>query len=154
MALVEWLSDNVWAVWMTLAIVFGVVETLTADLVFLMLAGGALAGVAASLLGAPLAVSALVVAVASAALLGVVRPVARRHVQTAPLVRTGTAALIGSRGRVVEPVDGNGGTIKLGGEIWTARAVDGAGPLAPGTPVSVIRIEGATALVYPAEEIA
>jgi membrane protein implicated in regulation of membrane protease activity len=149
---VEWLSDNVWAVWLTLAIVFGIVETLTLDLVFLMLAGGALAGVAAALLGAPFAVTALVAALASAALLGVVRPVARRHLETAPLARTGAAALVGTMGRVVQVVDAHGGTVKLGGEIWTARAVDGTGPLAPGTTVSVVKIDGATALVYPAEE--
>jgi membrane protein implicated in regulation of membrane protease activity len=149
---VEWLSDNVWAIWLTLALVFGIVETLTLDLVFLMLAGGALAGGAAALLGAPFAVSALVAALASAALLGVVRPIARRHLETAPLARTGTAALIGTTGRVVQAVDAHGGTIKLAGEIWTARAVDGTGPLAPGTAVSVVKIDGATALVFPAEE--
>jgi membrane protein implicated in regulation of membrane protease activity len=149
----DWVGDNAWAIWLGLALICGIVETVTLDLVFIMLAGGALAGAIASLIGAPFVLSALVAIIASAALLGVVRPVARRHLQTPFATRTGVAALVGSRGVVIERVDPDGGLIKLGGEVWTARPYDGIQVIDIGQPVDVVEIRGATALVFPAEAL-
>jgi membrane protein implicated in regulation of membrane protease activity len=93
----------------------------------------------------PLQVAAFVLgAIAS---LAIVRPIARRHMHTPPAIRTGTAALIGSRAVVLQRVDADGGRIKLGGEEWSARAFDEDDVMEPGTRVEVMRIEGATALV-------
>jgi membrane protein implicated in regulation of membrane protease activity len=147
----EWLGDNAWAGWVALALVFGTIETLTLDLVFLMLAGGALAGAVAALLGAGLPLAAIVAIVSSALLLGVVRPVATRHLRTPLETRTGAAALVGSRAVVVERVEPHAGLIKLQGEVWTARPYDGHQVIDVGQPVDVIEIKGATALVYEAE---
>ncbi|MDO5711763.1 MAG: NfeD family protein, partial [Micrococcales bacterium] len=47
----EWLQGNEWAAWLAVALILGVVEAATVDLVFLMLAGGALAGTIAALAG-------------------------------------------------------------------------------------------------------
>ena len=63
-------------------------------------------------------------------------------------IRTGTAALEGAHAIVVERVDGSGGRVKIGGEIWSARAYDGSQVLEPGQQCEVMKIEGATALVY------
>ena len=63
-------------------------------------------------------------------------------------MRTGTAALVGASGVVVEQVDLHGGRVKIGGEVWSARAIDETQVLEPGTPVQVAEIQGATALVY------
>jgi membrane protein implicated in regulation of membrane protease activity len=85
-----------------------------------------------------------------AALLGallVLRPIARRHLRTPLQLRTGTAALIGSPALVMERVDGQGGQVKIGGEIWSARAFDEDQAFEPGTRVEVLKIDGATALV-------
>jgi hypothetical protein len=49
----DWVADNAWVLWLGLALVFGIVETTTLDLVFLMLAGGAVAGAFASVIGLP-----------------------------------------------------------------------------------------------------
>jgi membrane protein implicated in regulation of membrane protease activity len=65
-----------------------------------------------------------------------------------PLLRTGTAALVGAQATVVQRVDSDGGRIKLAGEEWTARAYLDGQVLEPGTRVEVAKIEGATALVY------
>ncbi len=43
------------------------------------------------------------------------------------------------------------GQVKIGGEVWSARAYDETQVLAAGTSVDVIKIEGATALVYGSE---
>jgi membrane protein implicated in regulation of membrane protease activity len=57
------------------------------------------------------------------------------------------AALVGSRAVVLQRVDAHGGQVKIGGEIWTARAYDEDQVLEPGTRVDVLKIDGATALV-------
>lgn len=147
----DWVADNAWVPWLGLALVFGIVETTTLDLVFLMLAGGAVAGAIASVLGLPFLAQALVAIGASAALLGVVRPVAKRHLRQAGSSRTGVAALVGRRAAVVERVDPHGGRVKLAGEIWSARSYDGRSVMEVGASVDVIEIQGATALVYEAE---
>jgi len=78
----------------------------------------------------------------------VLRPIARRHLRQPLALRTGTAALVGAKAVVVERVDTAGGRVKIGGEIWSARAFDESQVLEPGTRVEVAQIEGATALVY------
>lgn len=147
----EWLQDNGWAAWTAVAIGLATIETFSLDLIFIMLAGGAAAGALSAALGAPFVVAALIALASSAALLGVVRPVARRHLRQPLTARTGVEALIGRQGEVLEQVDGIGGQIKLGGEIWSARSYDGSAVIEPGARVDIIEISGATALVFPAE---
>ena len=45
-------------------------------------------------------------------------------------------------------VDKNGGRVKIGGEEWSARAYMPDQVLEAGAEVEVVKIEGATALVY------
>lgn len=148
----DWLGDHDWVAWLGLAFVLGIVETTTVDLIFLMLAGGALAGAAAALLGVdPLWLQIVIAIAVSVALLGFVRPVAKRHLRTSGSTRTGAAALVGRKGVVVETVDAERGLIKLAGEIWTARSYDGTSVIEAGRDVDVIEIQGATALVFDAD---
>lgn len=147
----DWLGENAWAGWLGLAVVLGIVETTTLDLVFIMLAGGALAGAAAAAFGAPLLLQAVVALVATAALLGVVRPVAKRHLRTPLEARTGVAALVGRDALVLEKVDAHSGQVKLAGEIWSARAFDDREVIEPGARVHVVEIDGATAVVFRAD---
>ena len=83
----------------------------------------------------------------SVASLAIVRPIARRHLSMPPHTRTGAAALIGQRALVLERVDGERGMVKIGGEVWTARAYDDDYVIDVGTRVEVVEIRGATALV-------
>ena len=50
--------------------------------------------------------------------------------------------------RIPKDRDATGGRVKIGGEVWSARAFDSAQVLEPGSRVQVAEIEGATALVY------
>jgi len=84
---------------------------------------------------------------AAAASLLVLRPIARRHLHAPAQIRTGTAALLGESAVVLERVDADGGSVKLKGEIWTARAYDEDDVMEPGARVHVMKIDGATALV-------
>ena len=76
------------------------------------------------------------------------RPIARNHLRLPPALRTGAAALVGAKAIVLERVDGSGGRVKIGGEVWSARAYDETQVLEAGAWVEVMKIEGATALVY------
>ena len=136
-----------WVAWAVAAAVLAAGEAATAGLVLgpIALAAAIAAIVAAA--GAGIALQIAMFAIASVAALGVLRPIAMRHMRIPPHVRTGTAALIGTRATVVERVDGQGGRVKIGGEVWSARAYDEDRVIEPGTRVDVLKIEGATALV-------
>ena len=49
---------------------------------------------------------------------------------------------------VLERVDASGGRVKIGDEVWSARAFDERQVIEPGAKVQVGEIEDATALVY------
>jgi membrane protein implicated in regulation of membrane protease activity len=137
-----------WVWWIVAAGVLAVADVVTGGtLILIMIAGGAAAGGLASALGASPALSVGVFALVSVALLGVVRPIARRHMRTPRAARTGVAALVGTEAVVLEAVDGNDGRIKLAGEVWSARAYDGDSVFVVGQRVHVLEIDGATALV-------
>jgi len=148
---VDGLGGYDWAAWVGLAVLLGVVEVTTLDLTFAMLAAGALAGAATGLVIDNLVVQALVALVVAIAMLAVVRPVALRHLRTPLAIRTGTAALVGERGLAIAAVDGQGGQIKLKGELWSARTYDPATVIEAGRNVEVVQIDGATAIVYESE---
>lgn len=136
-----------WLIWLIAAAVFAAAEMLSLDLVLVMFAVGAAIAAVAAGLGLPVILQALVFAVVSLGLLTLVRPVARRHL-TVPKTRTGVAALEGRSALVLEPVDSHSGRVKIGGEVWTARAYDETQRLTPGEHVQVMEIAGATALVW------
>jgi len=139
----------VWLVWGLLAAALAVGEIFTPGLFFLgPVAVAAVAATVVAGLGAPLWIDIAVFAAGSAASLGVLRPIARAHLQMPRAIRTGTAALEGAKAVVLQRVDGMGGRVKIGGEEWTARSYVPNEVYDPGTQVEVAEIEGATALVY------
>jgi membrane protein implicated in regulation of membrane protease activity len=147
----DWVGDNAWLAWVIVALVLAGVEIMTLDLVFVMLAAGAVAGAGAAGLGAALWVQLLVAGLSALAMLVVVRPVALRHLQTPHETRTGIAALVGRQAVVLERVDALTGRVKLAGEVWSARSYDPHAAIEPGTTVDVVQIEGATAIVLSTE---
>jgi membrane protein implicated in regulation of membrane protease activity len=150
----EWLADNWWVVWLGLALVLAAVEAATVDFVFVMLAGGALAGAAAAGLGAPLPIQVVAAVVTAFALLFVVRPVVKRRFMDSETDHgIGSSALIGREAWVLETITETDGRVKLAGEVWSARGPSGSAPLQPGTQVRVIEIRGATVHVAPVEQL-
>jgi membrane protein implicated in regulation of membrane protease activity len=138
---------SAWVIWIVAAGLLAIGEILTLSFFMGPIAIAAVLAAVAALLGAGTAVQMVVFILASIGSLAVLRPVARRHLHTPAKIRTGTAALIGARAVVLERVDRDGGTVKLVGEVWSARAYDEDEVLEPGARVQVIQIEGATALV-------
>lgn len=141
-----------WQWWLLAALVLAIAEEFSFGLVLLMLAGGALAAGIASALGADLVWQIVIAIVVASALLLALRPWLLRHLRTRrKLIETNVTALIGRPAVAVTEVAGDGGRVKIGGEVWTARTATGA-RIATGTPVRVARIDGATAVVEPIEE--
>jgi membrane protein implicated in regulation of membrane protease activity len=136
-----------WVWWLIAAGVLAVGEIATLGFFLGPIAiAAALAGIVA-LIGAGLAAQWIVFIAASLASVLVLRPVARRHMRTPASLRTGTAALVGGPATVVQRVDRDGGQVKIGGEIWSARSYDEDDSFEPGARVEVMKIDGATALV-------
>ena len=136
-----------WVIWMIAAGLLAVGEMFSLSFFLGPIALAAVLAGGVALAGAGLAIQILVFAIASAGSMLLLRPIARRHLHTPMQIRTGTAALIGEHGVVIDRVDCNGGTIKLKGEVWTARTYDEDEVLEPGARAHVLKIEGATALV-------
>jgi membrane protein implicated in regulation of membrane protease activity len=138
-----------WLVWAIAALLLAVGEIFTPGLFFLgPIAFAAVIVAFVSLAGPAVWVQGLVFVGAALASLALLRPIARAHLRMPPALRTGTAALQGARAVVLQRVDQNGGRVKIGGEEWSARAYMPDQVLEPGTEVEVVKIEGATALVY------
>jgi membrane protein implicated in regulation of membrane protease activity len=138
-----------WLAWAIAAVLLAVGEIFTPGLFFLgPVALAAVAAALAAVAGAAVWLQIVVFAAASLASVGLLRPIARAHLRMPPAIRTGTAALEGAHATVLQRVDEHGGRVRIGGEEWSARAYMPDQVIEPGTRVEVVKIEGATALVY------
>ena len=147
------IGEHLWGVWLGLAMLLGVLELFSLDLVLLMLAGGALAGMVAALVGVGLPFQLLAAALASVAMLALVRPNVVKRLRSGPELRIGPEALVGQEGFAVAELSVHGGQIKLAGEIWTARPYDEHEVIPAGAKVQVLQIRGATAYVHQVPEL-
>ncbi|MEV8596303.1 NfeD family protein [Streptomyces sp. NPDC052012] len=140
-----------WFVWLLAAAALGVAEFFTLTLVFGLLAGAALVAAVVAGVGIGLLGQLVALAVAAAAGLLVVRPIALRQMEQSPLTHEGSDALIGKRAEVMQEVTATRGLIKISGEEWSARTLDESHVIPVGALVDVMEIDGATAVVYPRE---
>jgi membrane protein implicated in regulation of membrane protease activity len=138
-----------WVIWAIAAVLLAVGEIFTTGLFFLgPVALAAILAMIVALLGAGAVLQLLVFIGASVASLALIRPIARAHLRMPAELRTGTAALAGARAVVLQRVDTEHGLVRIGGEEWSARAYMDGEVYEPGERVEVVKIEGATALVY------
>ena len=137
-----------WVIWTIAAALLGVGEIISVSFFLGPIALAAAVAAIVAAIGVGVEVQMAVFVIASIASLAFLRPIARRHLHMPARLRTGTSALIGARGVALERIDARGGRVKIGGETWTARAFDEAQVIEPGARVDIVKIEGATALVY------
>jgi membrane protein implicated in regulation of membrane protease activity len=150
--LTDWLGDNAWAIWLTLAFLLAVAEIMSLDLVLIMLAAGALAGsVTAAIAPGAWWLQVLVAIIVSVGSLLMLRPTLMRKVRNAPGYRSSTAKMVGSTGYATSEITRAGGEVKVDGQTWTARVFDSSMVIESGTEVEVYEIDGAIAVVYPRE---
>jgi membrane protein implicated in regulation of membrane protease activity len=134
-------------IWLIAALALAGAEALTGDLFLLMLGGGALAAAGSSLIFDELWIDGAVFAVVSVLLLVLVRPALRRHFQSGTGLPEPARALEGKSALVLDRVGRHEGQVKLDGEIWTARPYNDDDVFEPGENVTVVHIDGATAVV-------
>jgi len=146
----DWLRDHLTETWLALAVVLGVAEMFSLDLVLAMLATGALAGMTTSFFVDSLVVQALVAIITSVGMLAVVRPGLARKLHKGPELRLGHGKLVGTQGTVTETVAvGSPGRVRLAGDVWSAQPYDETLTIESGETVEVFEIRGATAYVHP-----
>jgi membrane protein implicated in regulation of membrane protease activity len=134
-------------IWLIAALALAGAEALTGDLSLLMLGGGALAAAGSSLIFDDLWIHGAVFAVVSVLLLVLVRPALRKHFQAGTGLLDPVKALEGKSALVLDRVARHEGQVKLDGEIWTARPYNENDVYEAGDHVTVVHIDGATAVV-------
>ena len=146
----EWFREHLTETWLGLAVLLGVAEMFSLDLMLAMLAVGALGGMVTSLATDLVVVQFLVAIVTSLGMLALVRPNLVRKLHTGPELRLGHTKLIGTQGTVTRTITAlDPGEVKLSGQEWTAQPYDETLTIEPGETVEVLEIRGATAYVHP-----
>ncbi|HWM17814.1 MAG TPA: NfeD family protein [Microbacterium sp.] len=147
------LTQYVWIVWLILIFVCVIIELLTLEFTFLMVAFGSVAGLGSYLLGWEWWAQILTAAAVSVLLLLTIRPVLLRYMRKGEdPTPSNIAALDGMSGRVVSPIGDTTGLVKLAnGETWTARLAPGSSPttVETGASVRVVLVDGATVVIIP-----
>jgi membrane protein implicated in regulation of membrane protease activity len=137
--------------WIVLGVALAIAEAFTASLLLIFFAVGALAAGGVAALGAPLLLQVIVFAVVSGLSVAALRPIILRHAKSSAETGDmpfGLEAIEGGHATVLEEVDADRGLIKIDGEMWQARSFDGHEKYLPGQRVQVIKIIGATAIVW------
>ena len=131
------------------AIVFLVLEGMTAGLVTIWFALGSLAALLASVFGAPLWLQLVWFFVISIAALFLTRPLARKYLN-GKTQATNADMYVGKECVVTEAIDNVAGTgaVKVDGKVWTARSEDGS-TIPAGAKAEALRIEGVKLIVKP-----
>ena len=144
------MEPYMWILWVFGVVFFGIVEAATVNMVSLWFLGGALAALAAQLLGGPVWLQVVLFFVVSGALLLALRPFVKKYVNPRHIA-TNADMVIGREAYITETVDNLRGTgaLKLDGREWSVRS-ETEEVLAEGTLVKVVKIEGVKLFVKPA----
>lgn len=122
----EYLSNNVWLVWIFVSIICLMIELGSGDLFLLCFAIGALGGSVAAALGWGIVPQLIVMAIVTTLSIFFVRPVALRYLHRNDDNRVSNAdALIGRTGTVSQTIDAGGyGRVAIDGDDWKAVSED------------------------------
>ena len=134
-------------IWLVIAVVMGVTEACTVQLVSVWFAIGSAAACITSLFTDQIYIQVIVFVVVTAIALAVTRPLVKKLKRKRPEA-TNADRYIGRSAVVVEAIDNDHakGLVKVDNEKWTARSVDGQ-LLEPGDRVVVTAIEGVKLIV-------
>jgi membrane protein implicated in regulation of membrane protease activity len=135
-------TPSSWQLWVVTGLILVVLEAKLSGYIMLWFGVGAFAAALLASLGLSFNIQLLTFNVLSVALLLSSRTLFRRFfMRDASSVRHGVEAMLGSEAVVVERVPGDGfGTIRINGELWTARSLDGS--IDEGEIVRVENLEG------------
>lgn len=133
--------------WIVSLIAFIVVEAVTAQLVTIWFAAGALCALVAEVLDAPLWLQLTIFVVVSAITLAATRPLVKK-MKSKPSVSTNADSIIGQKALVTEEIDNLAakGRADVNGMSWSARSEDNT-VISAGTEVVIQRIKGVKLIV-------
>lgn len=133
--------------WIALAVIFGVVEAATAQIVTIWFAVGSVGALIANVVGAGTTIQLVVFVAVSILTLIIARPYLKKFTRT-EMQRTNADRCIGETAIVTEEINNTQGTgqVKVGGNIWTARSLDSA-IIPADEKVIVEKIEGVKLIV-------
>lgn len=137
--MIDYLMNNLWLLWLVVAIVCLIVELSSFDFFVTCFAIGALGGMLGALCGLPLWAQGLIWAIVSVLSLWFVRPSLIRRLHSTGEERSSNAdALVGKQGVVIEAIPAEGhGYVKIDGDEWRSLSADGQ-PIEKGTRVRVV----------------
>lgn len=133
--------------WVVAIVLFAILESVSAQLISIWFAGGAVLALIAQFIGANATVQWIVFAVGSAVLLILTRPLVKKLSKPDVSV-TGTDLLIGKSAVMTKSTDSRGtfGEAKVGGQVWTVNSIDGE-PVEKDTVVTIEKIEGVKLII-------
>ena len=137
------------AIWLVILVVSLFLEGITAGLVTIWFAGGALIALLFSLLGAPIWLQITMFTLISVVLLFAARPLMSQWLKKNQ-TPTNLDSVIGAEAKVVEDINNieQTGAVTLQGKTWTARNIDDkANTVKAGCIVKVVSIQGVKLLI-------
>lgn len=152
--MIEWILENFWSFWLIMMLLLISVQVITGEMTFLLIATGALTAIIADVLGAPLYVQFIIMAVISIASLLWLRSFdTKRKVNDTGPSPWSVNRYVGRIGEVTQDVSSSEGMVRIGTEIWSARTYSPT-PIPAETPVVIQQIEGAIVWVATTSEAA
>jgi membrane protein implicated in regulation of membrane protease activity len=135
--------------WVLLAIGLAVIEIVSTTFFPIFFTISALLALVAFLADANAGIQWAVFGIGGLALSGVLRPLAKRQMDKGPSLRSGIEELVGRSAVVTTAIEHRGvGAASVDGQVWSARAADGASaPVDVGAEVEILEVRGATLLV-------
>lgn len=134
--------------WLIALVAFLVIEGITVTLVCIWFAGGALIGLLAAALHAPIWLQVLLFLLVSIILLVYTRPIAMKYFNK-DRTKTNVSSVIGKQAIVVDEIDNlqGLGKVTVGGQEWTARNTVEDQIIPVGTVVVVEEVKGVKLMV-------
>ncbi len=132
-------------IWGAIFVLAIVIEGATCELVSIWFVPGALAGLILSAFGIDIWIQLVVFVALSSVLLILAKTVFKKHLlKRSSNEKTDLDLIVGSQATVIEEIDNfmETGSVRLKGQIWTARMKDDSTKAAKGDTVTVERIEG------------
>ncbi len=137
--MIDYLIQNLWQTWIVLAVVCLILELTAGDLFIICFSFGAVAAAIFAAFGLNIYYQLAAFSICTLICVFWVRPIAKRYFHKNEENRVSNAdALIGRKGKVVEPVIADGyGRVQIDGDIWKA-VTEGKEDIPVGATVTVI----------------
>lgn len=148
------MEQFMWAIWLGLFVLSLIIEALSADLVSVWFAGGALIALILSFIpGVAWWVQLIVFFVISLTLLLALRPLTRKWMR-GKIVKSNVDSLIGKKAVLLEKIDFmHRGCVSIGDVKWTAVGVEDNSSIEKGKIVVIVAVSGNKLLVKEAEDL-